>query len=117
MKKLALVIVAVILSLTTTVFAKNPPAPAAKLPADFKQVIATHLVYPNFATENMVEGDVWMKVTLDENAKVKIVELSATSPELGEYVKKELSDLTIKGTSFEIGSVYFMKVKFDLANM
>ena len=117
MKKLAVVVVAITLGLTTAVKATNPPAPAAKLPADFKQEIADHLTYPDFATENLIEGEVWMKVTVDEKSTVKIVELSATQPELGTYVKEELSDLTIKDKSFEVGSVYFMKVKFDLANM
>lgn len=117
MKKLVVILVAITLGLTTTVSAKKLPAAAAKLPADFKQEIANHLNYPNFAKENMIQGEVWMKVTLDENSVVKIVDLSATNPELGAYVKDELSDLTIVGTSFQAGNVYFMKVKFELTNL
>ncbi len=106
--------VAIALGLTTAVSAKNLPAAAAKLPADFKQELAQHIDYPDFAEDNMIEGEVWMKVTLDESSKVRIVDLSATNPGLGEHVKNELTDLTIENTSFKAGNVYFMKVKFDL---
>ncbi|MDA3892941.1 MAG: hypothetical protein PF517_14870 [Salinivirgaceae bacterium] len=117
MKKAIVLLVAVTLGLTTAVSAKKLPAAAASLPADFKQEITKHIDYPNFAKENFVEGEVWMKVTLDENSTVKIVDLSSTNPELGEHVKKELSDLTLENTSMKVGSIYFMKVKFDLVNM
>lgn len=106
--------VAIALGLTTAVSAKNLPAVAAKLPADFKTEIAKHLDYPGWAQNTLVEGEVWMRVTLDDNSAVKIVDLSATNPELGDYVKEELSDLTVKSKNFKAGMVYFMKVKFDL---
>ncbi len=109
-----MLLVAVTLGLTTLLNATNPPAVAAKLPTEFKAEVASHIDYPDFAKDNLIEGEVWMKVTLDENKTVQIVDLSATNPELGEYVKEELTDLTIEDSSFPIGNVYFMKVKFDL---
>ena len=114
MRKAIVLMVAVTIGLTTAVSAKNLPAAAAKLPTEFKQEITKHIDYPNFAKENSVEGEVWMKVTLDENSTVRIVDLSATNPELGEHVKAELADLKIKNTNVQAGNVYFMKVKFDL---
>ncbi len=106
--------VAITLGLTTAVSAKKLPAVAAKLPADFKQEISKHIDYPDFAKNKMLEGEVWMKVTLDKNSTVRIVDLSATNPDLGNYVKQKLSDLSIKNTSFQSGNIYYMKVKFDL---
>ncbi len=114
MKKATVLLVAIALGLTTAVSAKKLPSVAAKLPADFKQEITNHIDYPDFAQDNMIEGEVWMRVTLDENSKVRIVDLSATNPELGSYVREELTDLTIKNTSFQAGNIYYMKVKFDL---
>lgn len=114
MKKMLFVLAVLTLGLTAAVSAKKLPAVAAKLPADFKQEISKHIDYPSDAKNNMVEGEVWMKVTLDDQSKVRIVDLSATRPELGKHVKDQLSDLTIKNTSFKAGSVYYMKVKFDL---
>lgn len=114
MKKVFILLVAVSLGLTTTLSAKKAPAVAAKLPADFKQEVAKHIDYPSFAKNNMVEGVVTMRVTLDENSMVKIVDLSSTNPELGNYVREELTDLSIENTSFKAGNVYYMKVRFDL---
>lgn len=115
MKKL--VLLAVVLALGfTSVNAKKLPAVAAKLPADFKKEVAHHIDYPSFAKNNMIEGWVMMKVTLDDNSKVRIVDLSSTNPELGKHVKSELSDLTVKDTNFKPGTIYYMKVRFDLTS-
>lgn len=116
MKKVILIL-AVAFGVATTVSANTPPAVAASLPADFKTEVTKHIDYPSFAKENFVEGEVWMKVTVDEASKVKIVDLSATNPKLGEHVKSELANVTLEKTSMKAGDVYFMKVKFDLTNM
>lgn len=114
MKKTVVLLLALTLGVTTAISAKHLPAAAAKLPADFKQEVTKHIDYPTFAQENMIEGEVWMKVTLDEASKVKIIDLSSTHKELGEHVQNELANVTITNTSFQNGNVYFMKVKFDL---
>jgi len=114
MKKLVLVLVGAMLVGVSVVSAKNLPAVAAKLPAEFKQEIVDQLDYPNFAKENLIEGEVWMKVTLTEKSEVRVVDLSSTNPELGEYVKKELSNLYVEDADFPTGNVYYLKVNFDL---
>lgn len=114
MKKAVVLLLAVTFGLSTALSAKKLPAMAAKLPADFKQEVSKHIDYPDFAKDNLIEGEVWMKITLDETSKVKIVDLSTTNPELGTHVQNELANLTIENTSFKAGNVYFMKVKFDL---
>lgn len=96
-----------------TVNAKNLPTVAAKLPASFKQEIVKQLDYPEFAKTNNMEGEVWMKVSVDETAQVRIMDISATSQELGEHVKAKLKDLKVENTDIN-GEVYFLKVKFDL---
>jgi len=116
MKKMLVIMVVVTLGLATAVSAKRLPAVAAKLPADFKQEITNHLEYPKEAKNNQVEGEVWIKVTVDENATVHILDLSATNPELGLYVKKSIDQRSIKKTSIQAGETYFMKIKFDLLN-
>lgn len=114
MRKAIVLLVAVTLGLTTAVSAKKVPTVAAKLPADFKQEISKHIDYPKDAQADYIEGEVWMKVTLDENSMVRIVDLSATNQDLGNHVRKELDKLKIENTSFKNGNVYFMKVTFDL---
>ncbi|MBI9068022.1 MAG: hypothetical protein JEZ09_12065 [Salinivirgaceae bacterium] len=114
MRKVVVLMVAITLGLTTAVSAKKLPTTAAKLPADFKQEIAKQLDYPKYAKDNLIEGEVWMKVTLDENSEVRIIEMNATNPHLGDYVKKELSNKKIENVNFPLGHVYYMKVNFDL---
>lgn len=110
-----LLIMVLTLGLTTVLSAKkNPVMHAKKLPVDFKKEIIKHIHYPAFAEEDKMEGEVWMKVTLDDQQKVKIVDLSATNQAMGKHVRAELNDVKIENTSFVSGNIYFMKVKFDI---
>ena len=113
MKKL-FVFVSVFVFAVTTVNAKGISGVATALPEDFKQEIVKFIDYPKTAQKAYVEGEVWMKVTLDKNSNVQIVDLSATAPELGDHVKNQLKDVKIENTSLFAGNVYLMKVKFDL---
>jgi len=116
MKQILIILVGLSLGFTTTIFATNPPPVAAKLPSDFKQEIAKHINFPSFARSNLIEGVVTMRLTLDDSSMVRIIELDSSNPELGEYVRTELSDLTIKNTSFQPGNIYYMKVRFNLVS-
>lgn len=113
MNKLVIVLVA-IFGVVFSVNAKDISGKATQLPVDFKQEIVKHINYPEAASKASVEGEVWMKVTLDENSKVDIIDLSATHPELGNHVKNELANKTINNTSFIKGNIYYMVVKFNL---
>lgn len=114
MKKLIALVVILALGLGATVEAKKLPTVAAKLPVNLKQSISDVLEYPEQAIANNLEGDVWMKVCVSDESKVKIIDLSATNPELGEYVKEELSSLYVDNPGCKAGQVFYLKVKFSL---
>jgi len=114
MKKVIGIIVVLIFGLTTLVGAKKLPTVAAKLPVNLKEAIIDDLNYPKAAKLNNLEGDVWMKICVTEESKVKVIDLSSTNPDLGEYVKKELSSLYVENPGCNTGQVYYLKVKFDL---
>lgn len=116
MKKLVLVLAGVVVLSISGLNAKNLPAVAAKLPADFKEAITQQIDYPDFADENQIEGEVWMKVTLTKDSKLRIVDLSATQQDLGKHVQKELANLTIDNSSAEPDKIYFLKVAFEIEN-
>lgn len=116
MKKVVLLLVGIVAISLTGLNAKNLPSVAAKLPASFKDAITHEIDYPSFAKENQVEGEVWMKVTVNDDSKLRIVDLSSTQPELGKYVEKELANLTIENSGVQSGQVYFLKVAFELTN-
>jgi hypothetical protein len=114
MKKLVLVVAVAMMIGVSTLSAKELPAIAEKLPSNLKKEIVNHIDYPTFAKNNLIEGEVWIKVSVNENSEMKVVDLSATHPKLGEYVKKELASLSIENSGCKEGQVYFLKVKFDL---
>ena len=116
MKKLVVLLVAVSLGLVSTVSAKMLPTVALKVPSQVKEVIVNELEYPVEMSESFTEGYVAMKISVDKESNLRIVDMSATNQELGTYVKKELSSLKIDKPGVKTDQVYYLKVKFDLTN-
>lgn len=117
MKSLLTLAVILGVGFTTALHAKKLPTVAAKLPTNLKETIAENLDYPKKAEMSLIEGDVWLKVCVTEESVIKIVDLSATNPLLGEYVKKELGSLYVENPGCQAGQVYYLKVKFDLTSI
>jgi hypothetical protein len=117
MKAISILSIVMVLFCTTMVNAKTLPAPAAKLPVELKSEIMKHLTYPQEAKSQLIEGDVWLKVCVDEESHVKVVDLSSTNPDLGEYVKQELSSLYLENPGCTKGEVFYLKVRFDLTEL
>ena len=114
MKKLGIILAAFLIIGITNVQAKKLPTVAAKLPSHLKEVITDQLTYPDFAEDNYIEGEVWMKVCVTDASVIKIVDISSTNQKLGNYVKKELSSLYVEKPGCKAGQVFYLKVKFDL---
>lgn len=114
MKKLGIILAALLIIGVANVQAKKLPTVAAKLPSHLKEVITDQLAYPEFAEDDYVEGEVWMKVCVTDASVIKIVDISSTNQELGTYVKKELSSLYVENPGCKAGQVFYLKVKFDL---
>lgn len=89
---------------------------AAKVPTGLKNAVIDELIYPEYAQDKNLEGQVYMRITVDQNSKVKIIGMNATSPYLGSYVKKQLGDVKVNKPGCKPGQVYLMKVNFDLLN-
>lgn len=114
MKKLLLALTGTMLVGMSVVNAKKLPTVAEKLPANIKTEIINQLHYPNFAQNQAIEGDVWIKLGLTDNSEVKIIDLSATNPKLGEYVKGKLNNMSVESANVSITDTYYLKVKFDI---
>lgn len=113
MKKSVLMMALMLIVSVLTVQAKKVPAVAEKLPVQLKEAIVGELEYPDFAVSNYIEGDVWLKLCMADS-KVRVVEINASNPELGDYVKKTLSSIYIDNHGCKEGHAYYLKVKFDL---
>ncbi len=114
MKKLGIILAALLIIGIINVEAKKLPTVAVKLPSHLKEVITDKLAYPDFAEDNCLEGEVWMKVCVTDASVIKIIDISSTNQDLGSYVKKELSSLYVEKPGCKAGQVFYLKVKFDL---
>lgn len=114
MKRVVFLISSLLIVSTLSLSAKKLPTVAAKLPSNLKQEIMDEIDYPDFAQDELIEGEVWMKVCVSEESKVQIIDLSATNQKLGSYVKSELSDLYVDNPGCDAGQVFYLKVDFNL---
>ena len=73
MKKSVVMMALMLIVSVLTVQAKKVPAVAEKLPAQLKEAITEELAYPDFAVNNYIEGDVWLKLCIADS-KVRVVE-------------------------------------------
>lgn len=89
---------------------------ASKVPSGLKNAVTKQLVYPKHAQYKNLEGQVYMRLTVDINNNVKIVELNATNAYLGKYVTKQLASTSVENPGCKPGQVYMMKINFDLVN-
>lgn len=89
---------------------------ATKVPEGLKKAVTNQLLYPEYAKKENLEGQVYMRLTVDQNNMVKIVEMNTTTPYLGNYVKEQLASTYVKNPGCKPGQVYRMKINFDLVN-
>jgi len=113
MKKAVFMMTLMLMVSVLAVQAKRVPAVAEKLPSQLKEAITGELEYPDFAVNNYVEGDVWLKLCVADS-KIRIIEVSSENRELGDYVKKTLSSIYLENPGCKEGQAYYLKVKFDL---
>ncbi len=113
MLKFAMVTLALCLGLVTG-WAKTPPSVAEKVPAMLKHNIIKAMDYPQVAKDANLEGEVWLKLCVSEDAKLRILEISSSSPALGDYVKAKLSDISVPKNGCKADKPYYLKVRFDI---
>lgn len=114
MKKIALIVTGLLFVGSFMLNAKTSPTVANQLPLTIKEAINSKIDYPKSSKNDGIEGEVWLKFALSQESKLEIIELSATHPKLGNYVKSELKDFYInEGFKFQ-NSEYYLKVTFDL---
>lgn len=89
---------------------------ATHVPSGLKNAITNELFYPTKAKTAHIEGQVYMRVTINEESNIEIVGLNATNPTLGNYVKEQLKSTYVKKPGCTPGQVYLMKVNFDIIN-
>jgi hypothetical protein len=96
-----------------TMWAKTAPSVAEKVPVSLKHSITNAMHYPKQANNVNLEGVVWLKFCVSDDFKINVLEMSSSTPELGEYVKDNLMGLKVRENGCQSGKPYYLKVRFD----
>lgn len=108
-------LILVVLVLVLTAFAGRPAM--AKGP-DFydviKKAIKENVKYPAFAIEKKINGVVVVQFHFNQKGNLEIRRINSVSPELEDYVHKQLEKISIAPAAIDTAQHYYYKFNFDL---
>jgi len=82
--------------------------------AKVKSTIMKEMTYPNFASEQKIEGVVYVSFEFNKDGKMTIIKTNSASPALENYVVEKLKSINFITEDIEIGHEYNMKFTFKL---
>ena len=102
------------LFITTTAFASEP-VPASKYVAStVADFIEEEMEYPEFAIANKYEGDVVVKVVIEDDGTFNVVQANAHNEDMKNHVIEMIEDLDSDTFDQYAGQSVLIKVSFDL---
>ena len=90
------------------------PEPKDTQIAKLRKEIYQKVKYPTIASENKVEGDVWVSFKVDEKGKIIVQDSSSGEKSLQKDLLKQMKKMKISNDLFIPEEVYLMKFKFEL---
>ena len=91
-----------------------PDEPETKQKQDVKETIKTSIKYPKFAQDAVIEGVVYVRLSIQKDGTIKIMKIASIEEELKDYVKEELKKLKLNPKPEDIDKPVDMKFKFEL---
>jgi len=79
-----------------------------------KSLVLQKMTYPGFASEQKIEGDVYVSFEFNKDGKINVVQTNSASPELQDYVVEKLKAIKFAKEDIEIGHAYNIKITFKL---
>ncbi len=102
------------LFISSTAFA-NEPVPASKFVASsVADYIENEIEYPEFAIRDKYEGDVVIKVVIEEDGTFDVVHANAQNADMKKYVIELVESLDNDKFDQYAGQSILVKVSFDL---
>ena len=102
------------LFISTTAFA-NEPVPASKYVAKtVADYIEKELEYPEFAIETKYEGDVVVKIVIEEDGTFDVVQANAHNEKMKNSVIEMIEELDSDTFDAYAGQSVLVKISFDL---
>lgn len=81
---------------------------------EIQKIITESVKYPDFGYKKGLHGDVVITFTVSAEGTIELKKITSTSDELKDYVKSELTKITIN-VIHQLNQQYKMTLKFDLS--
>jgi hypothetical protein len=98
----------------SVLYAKDRSKNEKSKEVNVKKTISHEISYPAFASEQNIEGDVYVSFNIDQDGKVNILRTNSAIPELKDYVEGKLRKKEFETNNNEVGKTYIMKFTFKL---
>lgn len=112
--RIATVAILLGLFISTTAFA-NQPVPASKaVAASIANYIEDEMEYPEFAINEKFQGDVVVRIVIEEDGTFSVTEANSYHSKMINYVIREVEKLDSDDFDRYAGQTVLVKLKFDL---
>lgn len=112
MKKVFLV--SVVMLIGVAICFAGQPDPKETQVAQLRKEVYQKVKYPAAASENFVEGEVWVSFKVDENGKIIVQDSSSLEKNLENDLLKQMKKMKVSKELYNQEDVYLMKFKFEL---
>ena len=76
--------------------------------------ITRYVQYPSFAAQKNIEGVVRLSYVIDENQRLKVLDIQSPNAELREYVRTQIDGQIVASPGSVPTSVKYLKLRFKL---
>ena len=113
MKKSAVILVAIVFGTLSMSFASGPGPKDSQL-AKMRKEVYEKVSYPNIASENFIEGEVYLTFKVGKDGEVLVQESNSLQRDLEKGIRKQLENVKISKDYYDKDEVYLIKFKFEL---
>lgn len=78
------------------------------------RIIAKSLAFPEAMKASVAGKTIAVSFTVSEDGRLLIGYVDTENPELKEYLRRELEDVTFEKTLYEPGKIYLINLKFSV---
>jgi len=114
MKKLMTMAIMIILSSIVVMAENDSKNSSESTDSKVKSLVMKEMTYPTFASEQKIEGEVYVSFEFNKDGKINVIGTNSVSPELEKYVVEKLNTIKFSAEDIEVGHAYNIKITFML---
>jgi hypothetical protein len=97
-------------------YGKTPAEKSAMSSAtEIQKIIIQSIKYPDFGFKEGLHGDLTITFTVSAEGKIELKNISSQSDKLRDYVKDQLTNITISDVIHHLNQQYKVKLKFNMS--